>query len=353
MTRRRDVVVTGGSGYFGTTLVRRLVEAGHSVRNFDLHRPEGHPPGAEHVAGDVRDRTAVVDAVRGADVVLHAVAQQPLARDRRLIQTVTVDGTANVLHASRSAGVSKVVFLSTTAVFGVPPSNPVTEATPVAPVEVYGRAKVEAEARCHDAVRDGLDVTVIRPRTIVGHGRLGLFSILFDWVADGAPVFVLGRGDNQYQFVHADDLASACLLAADRPGPTTYNVGAAVFGTMRETLQALVDHAATGSEVRSLPVGPAVSAMAVLSKLRLAPFGAYHWLAYGKPLWFDITKARQELGWEPAYSNAAMITEAYDWFLANRSTLGGPGRSLHQSPTRQGVLRLAKPLLRVATRRSR
>ena len=86
-------------------------------------------------------------------------------------------------------------------------------------------------------------------------------AILFEFVADGAPVFVLGGGDNRYQFVHANDLADACLRAADRPGPTVYNIGAAEFGTMRETLQALVDHAATGSRVRSLPVAPARVAM--------------------------------------------------------------------------------------------
>ena len=86
-------------------------------------------------------------------------------------------------------------------------------------------------------------------------------AILFEFVADGAPVFVLGGGDNRYQFVHANDLADACLRAGDRAGPSVYNVGALEFGTMRETLQALVDHAQTGSRVRSLPVAPARVAM--------------------------------------------------------------------------------------------
>jgi len=72
---------------------------------------------------------------------------------------------------------------------------------------------------------------------------------------------VFGSGDNRYQFVHANDLADACLRASGREGPAVYNVGAQSFGTMRETLQALVDHAGTGSRVRSLPVGPASKAM--------------------------------------------------------------------------------------------
>ena len=72
-----------------------------------------------------------------------------------------------------------------------------------------------------------------RPRTIMGHGRLGIFQILFEWIREGYNIPVLGRGDNVYQFVHADDLAEACILAAARPGPTTYNCGALRPGTMR------------------------------------------------------------------------------------------------------------------------
>ena len=85
-----------------------------------------------------------------------------------------------------------------------------------------------------DTPRRGLDVSIIRPRTIMGHGRLGIFQILFEWIRTGYNVPVLGRGDNVYQFVHADDLADACILAAARPGVATYNCGTDRFGTMRE-----------------------------------------------------------------------------------------------------------------------
>ena len=97
-----------------------------------------------------------------------------------------------------------------------------------------------------------------------------------------------------------------------------YNIGALEFGTMRETLQALVDHAQTGSRVRSLPVAPARFAMRALASLGLAPFAPYHWLLYSESLYFDVTKARTELGWEPQHSNASMVIESYEWFLAHR-----------------------------------
>jgi nucleoside-diphosphate-sugar epimerase len=343
------LLVTGGSGYFGTVLVDRALARGDRVRVLDLHRPTPRGTGdptddVDVVVADVRDRDAVRAACDGVDVVLHNVAQVPLAKDRELFESVNVVGTANVLLAARDAGVAKVVHTSSSAIFGVPDANPVTEETPGRPLEAYGRAKLAAEALCHEAVGGGLDVTVIRPRTILGHGRLGIMAILFEFVAEGAPVFVLGGGANRYQFVHADDLADACLLAADRPGPTTFNIGATEFGTMRQLLQALVDHAATGSSVRSLPTGPAKAGMRLLSTLGQAPFAPYHWLLYAESLWFDTTKARTELGWSPSHSNASALIESYEWFLSHRAEEAASTASHHQSPVPLGLVRLLKRL---------
>src|SRR5436190_671083 len=260
----RSVLVTGGSGYFGTVLAELALARGDDVRIFDLNPTI--LAGAEFVAGDVRDRAAIRAACEGVDVVFH------------------------------------------------------------------------------DAIAAGLDVTVVRPRTVLGHGRLGVMALLFEFVADGAPVFLLGRGSNRYQLVHANDLADACLRAGDRPGPSVYNVGALEFGTMRETLQALVDHAQTGSRLRSLPVAPARIAMRSLASLNLVPFAPYHWLLYSESLYFDVTKARTELNWEPRHSNASMVIESYEWFLAHRDDSDGESRSHHQSPVRPGLLRALKAL---------
>jgi nucleoside-diphosphate-sugar epimerase len=339
----RTVLVTGGSGYFGSILVERVLAAGDRPRVLDLNPPED-ADGVEVVLGDVRDRDLVADACDGADVVLHNVAQVPLAKDRELFWSVNVLGTANVLLAARDRGVGKVVHTSTSAIYGIPERNPVDEDSPPAPLEAYGRAKLEAEGLCRQAAAGGVDVTVVRPRTILGHGRLGIMAILFELVAEGAPVFVLDGGRNRYQFVHADDLAAACLLAADRPGSTSYNIGARDFGTMRDTLQALVDHAGTGARIRSLPSAPARIGMQAASAVGLAPFAPYHWMLYGESLWFDTTKAERELGWTSQHSNASMVIESYEWWRAHRDALGAAGRSHHQSPARMGVMELIKRL---------
>lgn len=340
------VLITGASGYFGSLLAAKLHERGESCRLFDLVRPEEAPAGSELVVGDIRDPAAIRSACEGVEVLYHCVAQVPLARDRQLFESVNVQGAQNTLEAARDARVEKVVLLSSSAVFGRPPHNPVTEDTPTLPLEAYGRAKLEAEElarRFHD--EQGLDISVIRPRTILGHGRLGIFQLLFDWVAEGRNAYVLGAGDNVYQFVHAEDLAEACMLSAAREGFSIYNIGGRAPCTMRESLEGLVRHAGTGSRVRSLPRTPAVLGMNALSQLRLAPFAAYHWLMYAESLYFDGAKAKQELGFEPTWGNVDMLCQSYDWYLANRDTLQqGQQRSAHRSPVSQGVLRVLRML---------
>ncbi len=338
-------LITGGSGYFGCLLRDRLRESGATaVRIFDLVDTEDRPSDVEYQAGDIRDPAAVRRACEGIDVVYHNVAQVPLAKDRKAFHDVNYGGTQHLLEAAAAAGVRKIVHTSSSAIFGVPRQNPVDESTVPTPGEAYGKAKLEAEHLVAAAVRDrGLDVTVIRPRTIVGHGRLGIFQILFDWIERGSRIPVLGRGDNVYQFVHADDLADACIKAAARPGPATYNIGAAKFGTMRQTLEALCAHAATGSRVYSIPMAPAVALMRLTSFLGLSPLGPYHALMYGRSLYFDIQRARTELAWEPRWSNDEMLCQSYDWYLAHKQEiLSATTASPHRSAIKQGILRLLR-----------
>ncbi len=335
-------LVTGGSGYFGSLLVQRLLVAGHEVRILDVNDADDRSPDVELVKGDIRDADTVATAVQGVDIVFNNVAQVPLAKDHHLLRTVNVDGTRLLLEQARRAGVAKVVHTSSSAVFGIPASNPVLPTTVPSPVEAYGHAKLAAEWACLDAAAHGLDVSIVRPRTILGHGRLGIFGILFDWIADGADVVVLGDGSNRYQFVHADDLAEVCLLAAGKPGPMIVNAGTDRFGTMRESLESLCLHAGTGAQVRSMPAKATSLAMQAAAGLRLAPFAPYHWIMYSKSLWFDIDHARDQLGWQPRFSNEEMFAASYDWFVENRAITELTGASHHRTTAKQGALKLVK-----------
>ena len=335
-------LVTGGAGYFGELLSKKLLERGYSVRIFDVNRPASIDPTTQLIQADIRDSAAILAACEGIDVAFHNVAQVPLAKDKNLFWSVNRDGTKNLLEACAYRTVKKVIYTSSSAVYGIPKSNPVTEETVPTPIEAYGKAKLAGENLCWEYARNGLDVTIVRPRTIVGHGRLGIFQILFEWIYQGENIPVLGDGKNTYQFVHADDLAEACVQASMLKGADAFNCGTHRFGTMREVLEHLCRHAGTGSNVKSLPLWPMVTAMNLSSGLGISPLGAYHASMYGRPIYFDISKARTKLGWVPRYSNNEMFVESYEWYLTNRIAVltATDDASYHRSAVKQGALKM-------------
>ena len=337
------ILITGGAGYFGTLLTEELLEQGHECRIFDLNDTETAHDGIEVIRGDIRDVDAVQKACQGIDIIHHNVAQVPLAKNKQLFHEVNYDGTDNILNAALDKGAKKVIYTSSSAVFGVPKSNPVNEQSPPHPMEAYGKEKYKAELLCHEFIDKGLDISILRPRTIMGHGRLGIFQILFDWIRQGYNVPVLGSGDNIYQFVNANDLASACIKAGEKSGSEIFNCGAEEFGSMRAVLEDLCAYAGTGSKVRSLPMGPIVLGMKFTSLLGLSPLGAYHSLMYGRSMYFDIKKAKIELEWAPKFSNTEMFIESYQWYIDNREqVLAEKGRSPHKSAVNQRLLGLVK-----------
>jgi nucleoside-diphosphate-sugar epimerase len=339
-------LVTGGSGFFGCVLIEQLLATGAQVRNFDLMAAEDQDKRVEFFRGDIRDPAAVHAACEGIDVIFHNVAQQPLSQDPALMRAVNIDGTMNLLSAAQDRKVGKTIFTSSTSIFGIPTELPIRRGTPPKPCEPYGRTKVKAEEVCRGFIARGLDVTLIRPRTILGHGRLGIFQMLFEWIREGRNVPVLGRGDGIFQFIHARDLAAATIRAAERKGPAIYNIGTDRYGTTRAVLEALCAHAGTGSQVKSVPDAPTRWLMAAATRLRISPLGTYHYLAYGKPSYFDISDAVRELDWHPRYSNEEMLIESYDWYLAHRDeVLNSKWTSRHKSGVSQGVLKFLIALL--------
>jgi nucleoside-diphosphate-sugar epimerase len=337
-------LVTGGCGYFGSLLVKRLYSRGYKCRVLDINPPFDLPDGAEFIQGDIRDEKLVLDACADVNVIHHNVAQVPLAKDVHQFESVNIGGMENILRAAKQQNVGKLIYTSSSAVFGVPKTLPVTEETEPSPAESYGIAKASAEKLCKEYVQKGLDISIVRPRTILGHGRLGIFQILFEWVSEGRRIPVMGRGDNVYQFVHADDLAEVCIRAGEKSGSTVFNCGADRFGTMRQLLQGLCDHAGTGAQVSSIPKKLTVWGMKATSRLGLSPLADYHWLMYGESMYFDTAKIKNELGWTPVYSNEEMICQSYDWYLANKSNISqaGRGKSIHRSAVKQGILKVLK-----------
>tara|TARA_Y100000590_G_C15713981_1_gene1011269 strand:+ start:1580 stop:2617 length:1038 start_codon:yes stop_codon:yes gene_type:complete len=345
MALNYNILVTGGSGYFGSLLLDKTKNYFSNSYNFDLIKNEDSE--IKTFLGDIRDYNTIYNITKNIDIIFHNVAQVPIAKNKDLFESVNITGTENLLKAALKNNVQKIVLTSSSAIFGVPKSNPVDETTNPNPMDPYGKAKFQSELLCSKYIQQGMDISIIRPRTILGHGRLGIFQIIFDWIKNGYNVPVIGKGDNLYQFVHASDLADACISASLLKGPEIFNCGAKEFGTMYELLHSLCIHANTGSKVSHLPKNLTIFLMKLTSKLNISPLGDYHSLMYDKSMYFSNDKTYNMLNWKPKYSNEEMIKDSYDWYLENHSKIGMNTNktSAHRSKIKQGVLGIVKRII--------
>jgi len=345
------VSISGGAGFLGLHLARRVLADGGSVRTLDIaplddaeleRAVDGRS--VEEVRGDIRSEQDVRALVDGADVLVHAAAALPIQSSRAAIRSVNVEGTATVLAGALTAGVRRVVLISSTAVYGVPERHPIVEDDPLVGVGWYGESKIEAEQLAGEFGRRGLDVVIIRPKTFIGPERLGVFEILFDWIRDGRRIPILGDGDNLYQLLAVEDLVDAVACSFTAPvGGLAVNVGAGAFGTVRDDLQALIDHAGSGSRLFPVPVTPAELSLRALELARLSPLAEWHYKTAHKDSFVSIDRARELLGWEPRLSNAETLCATYDWYLEHLADMRGAGTT-HRVPWNQQALGVLKKI---------
>ena len=254
------ILVTGGAGTIGSTLVDQLVRAGAGeirvLDNFTRGRRENLAWATAHgpvrvVVGDIRDREAVRAATLGADLVFHlaAIRITQCAQEPRLANEVLVDGTFNVLEAAAAAGVRKVVASSSASVYGLAEQFPTTERHhPYNNDTFYGAAKAfnEAMLRSFHAMYD-LDYVALRYFNVYGP-RMdihGLYTeVLIRWmerIVRGEPPLIFGDGSQTMDFVHVADIARANLLAAESPlSDEVFNVACGVETSLLELAEALL-----------------------------------------------------------------------------------------------------------------
>ncbi|MCC6959326.1 MAG: NAD-dependent epimerase/dehydratase family protein [Dehalococcoidia bacterium] len=317
-------LVTGGTGFLGSHIARRLIADGIHPVLFDI---APLPPDDDDIKdqvtvidGDVQDREAIRAALEGVSHVIHTAAALPIQVSKKKIYASNVRGTRYVLHEALQAGVKRVVFISSTAVYGVPKVHPIDEESPMIPLGHYGSSKVEAEKICHQYQQRGLEVNIIRPKTFLGTGRLGVFEILFEWIAEGRRIPLLGNGENHYQLLEVTDLVDGIVKAATVEGVAneTMNIGADRYQTLNQDMQALFDHANSGSRLWHLPARPGEFALRGLELAHLSPLAAWHYGTMWRDSYVEVDKAKRLLGWQPQYSNAEALIRAWDWYVENK-----------------------------------
>ncbi|HEY5640208.1 MAG TPA: SDR family NAD(P)-dependent oxidoreductase [Dehalococcoidia bacterium] len=310
-----SVLVTGGAGFIGSHLVERLVERGERVvlfDNFDPYYPEAAKRAnidwllrsslVSLVTGDVRDRDALRAAItdHGVSRVVHLAARpgvRPSLEAPEPYLDINVGGTLSVLAACRDYGVRKVVFASSSSVYGGTSGPADEETTPCRPLSPYGASKVAGEALCSSfAASAGLDIVALRFFTVYGPRQRPDMAInrFTQMIADGEEVPVYGDGTSQRDYTFVSDVIEGVVAAIDARlrGYTALNLGRGEPVVLRDLLRAIEAEVGREARLRYLPeqAGDPQSTCA------------------------DISRARALLGFEPGVAVADGVHLYTKWY---------------------------------------
>ena len=321
------ILVTGGTGFTGKALVRRLLDLGHQVVALDykegLKTRELREWGAEVVLGSVTDPEVVGRAMAGVEVVHHlAAAFREMNVPDSYYWNVNVQGTRNVLAAARDQGVRKLVYCSTCGVHGNIDRPPGGEDAPIQPADYYQRTKYEAEPVVREFHQRGLPAVILRPAAIYGPGDPERFLMIFRRVARGSfPMF--GDGKTLYHPLYIDNLVDAFLLAmAEGAGDgEAYLIADEEYLGIEELVRRVGRALGVDVKVPHYPVWPVVAAGHVVEKA-CRPFGITPPIFPRRVDWyrqnraFRIDKAKRDLGYAPKVGIDEGLRRTAEWYRA-------------------------------------
>lgn len=320
-----EVLVTGGSGFTGSNLVKKLLAGKHRVRVLarasskvgDLEKL-----GARIIIGDISNREDVFRAVKGTSRVFNiAASYRDASLDEKVYWDVNYQGTINVANACLKYKVPRLVHCSTIGVVSSIENPPGDETDPYSPDDAYQRSKCKAEKTLLSYIKEkGLAASIIRPCAIYGPGDTRLLK-LFKMAAK-KRAFMLGRGNTTYHMVYIDDLTDSFILASEnnRALGEVFIIGHEEYVTLNKLFKMIAGEFNIPSRIIHIPLKPVELLGAALEFIykplkKQPPLYKRRVAFFKKNRAFDISKAKKVLGFKPGYSLEQGLAKTGQWYL--------------------------------------
>jgi nucleoside-diphosphate-sugar epimerase len=322
------ILVTGGTGFTGSHLTRRLLQQGHQVVVLDnqpgLFYDELKRLGAQIHLGSVADRGLVFKVAAGCEVVHHLAAMfRRVNLPKKIYWDVNVEGTRYLLQAALQYGARKFIYCSTCGVHGDVKREPADENAPISPEDYYQYTKYEGEKVIPEFLAKGLRIVTLRPTAIYGPGDPERFFMLFKMVSKGR-FLMFGNGQAYYHPVYIDNLVDAFELAAasGKGDGEVYLIGDEKYYTLNDLVMAIAEALGVSLKLRHFPFWPLWSA-ALACEIVYKPFRVNPPLFRRRVNWFrqnrafSIDKARKELGYVPRVGLKEGLAQTARWYREN------------------------------------
>ncbi len=322
------ILVTGGTGFTGSHLVRRLLDQGHDTLVLDNQRGIAWEPlqkaGAELHLGSVQDRDLLKRLIPGCDLIYHlAAAFRKVNLPKKVYWDTNVTAMRDMLAIAHANGVAKVVYCSTQGVHGNIENPPGNEQSPIKPEDYYQYTKYEGEKVADEFAEKGLDITILRPTAIYGPGDPGRFLMLFKQVQKGYFPF-FGPGSALYHPLYIDNFLDAFELAATRSEGrgNAYLIADESYYTIREIVGKIATVMGVDLRVIHLPFWPMYAAAAAVEFVFL-PLPIDPPIFRRRADWFrqnrafTIDRARNDLNYAPSVTLDDGLRRTYEWYKQN------------------------------------
>lgn len=316
----RKFYIWGGDGFVGKYLAAELVKNNEEVIICDIKQTSSDPiyKSVKYIKADIREFN-IVDKlpITSEDFVINMAANQyhtKVPRNRQdYFFCVNYKGTENVLRSIYKKGCTNYLMFTTDMTYGKPQYLPVDINHPQKPFGPYGQSKLECENLCREYRKKGMNITIFRPRMIMGPGRLGILIKLFKLIDWNLPVPTIGNGKNHYQMISVFDCVSAVMLAIKKGLPNKeYNLGSKDAPCTHDLLKNVVKTAHSHSIVIPTPGILVKMVLNILDNIGLTLMYPEQFMIADEEYILDISQTEEDLGWSPKYNDADMISEAYD-----------------------------------------
>ena len=311
------ILITGGSGFVGSSLVKRFLDDGYEVINIDLLDLYIAHPKYTYFREDILNLESIRPYFNGVDIVIHAAAKLPLHKKKSQYKEINIQGTKNIITLSNDFKIKYFMYLSSSAVMGKLNSE-IKEISIPRPFEPYGDSKFQGELILKNYLNKNIAYSIIRPRTVVGEDRLGIFGLLFLFFQENIPVFVLGNGKNSLQLIDKDDLTEVIYRLVDRSIPGIFNIGNNDMTNILDTFKQFKNKINSKSLIVKLPKNLTIFILLLLDKLRLSPFAPYHYKAFGETVMFESSKAYELVDYYPKKDNVQILIKAYSSYQTSK-----------------------------------
>ncbi len=341
----KKYLITGGAGFYGSILKKELIKDGAFCVSIDLEEDNYKNENFIAIKGDIRN-TNTLDEIFSKhkfDAIFHCAALLAHeVKNKDDLWTSNVDGTRNIVEYAIKNECKKILFISSNCLWGKNFDNLVTEEEIPDPIEIYGKSKLEGE-KILMGNKDKVTSIIFRSPTIIDEGRLGLLSLLFEFIDENRKIPIVGDGNNKYQFIYAKDMVQAMKLALDYNQSEIFNIGSDNVKSFNDVYSYVINKASSKSRLFHFPKKLMTICMEICFKLGISPLGPYQYKMISANFVFDTSKIKEKLKFVPTLTNEEMLLKSYTYYHENRKEIEQrTDVSAHNKNAKMGVIRILK-----------